>query len=166
MIKLALVKLRFIYQYTVFSAFVTLSMLLTGCVYDPYYYGPPSHSHYSPYYYDYYYYPSVQVYFHFTTGFYFYRDRGVWLKVRVLPPHININARDRVKLKIESEKPYLRFPDHASKYKPNPKYRVEKEQSLKERNANKRWFEDYKQKKDKPKKVPKKKKDKEKRGRY
>ena len=166
MIKAALFKLRFIYQCAVFSVFVSLSVLLTGCVYDPYYYGPPSHSHYSPYYYDYYYYPSVQVYFHFTTGFYYYRDGGLWRKTRSLPRHISINARDRVRIKVESEKPYSKFPQHNLKYKPNPGYRVDKEKSLKEREANKKWFKDYQQKKGNAKKAPKEKKDKERRGRH
>jgi hypothetical protein len=150
----------------VYSVFFGLSVILTGCVYDPFYYGPPPHSHYSPYYYDYYFYPSVQVYFQFTTGYYFYRDRGVWARARVLPPRIIINARDRIRIKVESEKPYLKFPEHSRIYKPNPKYRVDKEKSLKEREANKKWFREYQQRKDKAKKMPKEKRDKDKRGRF
>ena len=72
MIKATLFKIRLAYRYAVYSIFFGLSVILTGCVYDPFYYGPPPHSHYSPYYYDYYFYPSVQVYFQFTTGYYFY----------------------------------------------------------------------------------------------
>jgi hypothetical protein len=135
-------------------------------VYDPFYYGPPPHPHYSPYYYDYYFYPSVQVYFQFTTGYYFYRDSGIWIRTRVLPPRISINALDRVRIKIESEKPYIKFPEHNLKYKPNPKYRVDKVKSLKEKEANQKWFKDYQQRKVLPKKPPKEKKDKRRPGRY
>ena len=166
MIKATLYKIRLVYRYAVYSVFFGLSVILTGCVYDPFYYGPPPHSHYSPYYYDYYFYPSVQVYFQFTTGYYFYRDRGVWIKTRALPPRIIINARDRIRIKVESEKPYLKFPEHNLKHKPNPRYRVDKEKNLKEQEANRKWFKEYQQRKDKPKKIPKAKKDKDKRGRY
>ncbi len=160
MIKATLFKIRLAYRYAVYSIFFGLSVILTGCVYDPFYYGPPPHSHYSPYYYDYYFYPSVQVYFQFTTGYYFYRDRGVWTRARVLPPRIIINARDRIRVKVESQKPYLKFPEHNLKYKPNPNHRVDKAKSLKEREANQKWFKEYQQKKDKAKKLPREKKDK------
>ena len=149
--KAALFKLRLLYRYVLFSVFFGLSVLLTGCVYDPFYYGPPSHSHYYPHYYDYYYYPSIQVYFHFTTGLYHYRDGGIWKKSRVLPPHIRIYARDRVKIQIESDKPYLKFPEHKRIYKPRPNFRVDKERGIKEREANQRWFREFQQRKDKPK---------------
>ncbi len=161
--KVALFRLRRFYRYAAFSIFFSLSILLTGCVYDPFYYGPPTHSHYYPRYYDYYYYPSAHVYFHFTTGFYYYLDSGVWLKVKVLPPHIIIDARDRVRIQTESDKPYLKFPDHKRHYTPKPTYRVDKERNIKEREANKRWFQEYQQKQDKPKMKPK---DKMPRGRY
>ena len=154
-------KLWFVLQRAVFAVFIGSSVLLAGCVYDPFYYGPPPHSHYSPYYYDYYFYPSVQVYFHFTTGYYFYRDGGVWIKTRVLPPRIKINAYNRIRIKAETDKPYLKFPEHNLKYKQNPKYRVDKEKSLKEKEANQKWFKEYQQRKDKPKKMPKEKKKKE-----
>ena len=160
MIKETIFKIRRVSRYAVYSVFFGLSVILTGCVYDPFYYGPPAHSHYSPYYYDYYFYPSVQVYFQFTTGYYFYRDRGVWIKTRALPPRIIINARDRIRIKVESQKPYLKFPEHNLKYKPNPNHRVDKAKSLKEREANQKWFKEYQQKKDKAKKLPREKKDK------
>ena len=162
MIKATLFKIRLIYRYAVFSIFASLTVMVTGCVYDPFYYGPPPHAHYSPYYYDYYYYPSVQVYFQFTTGYYFYRDGGLWRKTRVLPRRISISAFERVKIKIESDRPYLKFQEHGRKYKPNPQYRVDKKNSLKEREANQKWFRDYQQRKDKPKQMPKT----NKRGRY
>lgn len=152
--KAALLRLRLIYRYAVFSIFISLSILLTGCVYDPFYYGPPTHSHYYPRYYDYYYYPSAHVYFHFTTGFYYYLDSGVWLKVKMLPPHIKIDARDRVPVQVESDKPYLKFPDHKRHYTPKPTYRVDKERNIKEREANQRWYREYQQKQDKNKGQP------------
>ena len=152
--KVYLFRLRSAFRHTVFSILVGLSVVLTGCAHDPDYYGPPSHSHYYPGYYDYYFYPSAWVYFHFTTGIYYYLDDGVWVSTRVLPPHIHINAKDRVQIKIESEKPYLKFSEHKRLYKPRPSYRVDKERSIKEREANKRWFQEYQQKQDEQKMKP------------
>ena len=155
MSKVALFRLRRLFRYAVFSLFFSLSILLTGCVYDPFYYGPPTHSHYYPRYYDYYYYPSSHVYFHFTTGFYYYLDSGVWIKTRVLPPHIQIDARDRVRVQIEADKPYLKYPEHKRQYIPKPTFRVDKDRNLKEREANQRWFREYKQEQEKFKRNPK-----------
>ena len=86
-----------------------LSVTFAGCVYDPVYYGPPAYPDYHPNYYDYYYYPSVGVYFHFTSGYYYYRDRDRWVRVKRLPPNIHIDAKDRVKLRIDSDKPYTKY---------------------------------------------------------
>lgn len=153
--KLSVNKLRLVFQYVLFTILVSLSVLLTGCVYDPIYYGPPPHTSYHPHYYDYYFYPSVQVYFHFTTGFYYYLDGRTWIRTRVLPPHIHIDTRDRVQIRIDSDKPYLKLPEHTRIYKPKPNYRVDKERSIKEQEANKRWFQEFEKKKIKPKKKPK-----------
>ena len=152
--KATLLRFRLLYRCAVFSIFVSFSALLAGCVHDPLYYGPPAHSHYYPRHFDYYYYPSAQVYFHFTTGFYYYLDSGVWIKIKVLPPHIYLDARDRVQIKIESDKPYLQYPDHTRTYKSRPNYRVDKDRGNKEREANRLWFREYEKKQDKQKMNP------------
>lgn len=103
---------------------------LSACVYDPYYHYPPGHHYYPyyyPYYYDYYYYPGVSVYYQFSTGFYFYFSNNRWIRSKVLPPHIHLDAWDRVTIRVESDKPYLKHKEHVLKYQPRPRppeYRV------------------------------------------
>ena len=97
---------------------------LSACVYDPHYYYPPGHRyqpHYYPYYYEYYYYPGVSVYFQFTTGFYFYYSKNRWIRTKVLPPHIHLNPRNRVKIWVDNDKPYLKHKEHVKIYKPKPR---------------------------------------------
>ena len=127
---------------------IVLVVAVHGCVYDPVYYGPPSYSEYHPHYYDYYYYPSAGVYFQFTTGYYYYRGHDRWVRVRKLPPNVYIDPRDRVQIRIDSEKPYLRHDEHARRFKPDGKikrYEVDKERSRKEREANREWYQKYEQ---------------------
>lgn len=140
----SLIRMRLACRYTVFSVFVISSIFVTGCVYDPTYYGPPPHYHHYPHYYDYYYYPYARVYFHFTTGIYYYRDGGIWVTAKILPPHIHIDAKNRVRIRVESDKPYLKFNEHTRIYKFKPSYSVDLERSRKERDANQRWFQEYK----------------------
>ena len=139
-----LLRYRPVFRYLVVAVFIGFSLLLSGCVYGPPYYGPPPYYHYHPNIYDYYYYPHAQVYFHFTTGIYYYRDGGVWITARTLPPHIHLDAHDRVRVQINSDRPYSKFNDYARSYKPEPNYRIDPEQSRKEREANQRWFQEYK----------------------
>ena len=77
----------------------------------PYYESRPV---YSPY--DYYFYPNVAVYFQISTGFYFYEDRGRWVRVRQLPSHIHLDARYRRQMVIRDPYPYVRYPEHARQY--------------------------------------------------
>lgn len=93
-----------------------LIVAFSACVYDPRYPGPRYHPYYYPFYYDYYYYPGVRVYFQFSTGYYFYFSRNRWVRTRVLPPHIHLRSADRVKIRIDSDKPYLRHREHARRY--------------------------------------------------
>lgn len=105
----------------------TSIVLLTasGC-YDPYYvsgnvgYQTPRVGTVVTYqqpWYDYYYYPSVGVYFNYRTGYYYHHDRGRWNHVRRLPRHINIYPQDRVHLRMRSDRPYLKHHEHQRKYK-------------------------------------------------
>ena len=115
-------------KYRLLLPVIVLAASLSACVYDPYYHRPaPAHHHYYPYYYpyyyDYYYYPSVQVYFQFSTGFYFYFSNHRWIKTRVLPPHIHLYPRERVTIRLDGDKPYLKHHEHVKKYRPLPEYR-------------------------------------------
>jgi hypothetical protein len=128
---LLLPALRLAALYGLASVLLAAIMTSTGCVHGPGYYGPPSHR------------PHAHVYFQFTTGVYFYLDGGVWIKTRVLPPHIHIDAGNRVRIRVESDKPYLRHNEHVRVYKSEPNYRVDVERSRKEREANQRWYQEY-----------------------
>lgn len=120
-----------------------LLILLHGCVTHPGYHGPPRHYHYYPHHHDYYYYPSARVYFQFTTGVYYYFDGTIWIKTRILPPHIHIDAGHRVMIRVESGPPYSNYKRHAELYKPRPGYRPRVEANRNERDANRHWYEDY-----------------------
>ena len=132
--------------------FMIGSMVLTGCVAEPVYYGPPPPAYYQPYYYDYYYYPASRVYFQFTTGFYFYYIDGRWVRARALPAYIHIDPRDRVRLRIDSDRPYLHQSEHRKQYVPRPDYHPNKESDRREREANRNWYREYEQTKEKSKK--------------
>ena len=156
-----------------------LAFLIGGCVYDPHHphqHGSTvgAHHYYDPY--DYYYYPGVRVYFHFSTGYYYYHDRTHWLRVRVLPSHIHLHPDHRVRLKIKSEKPYHRHSEHKKRYTPKvyPKPKADKKRSHKEREANRKKrsrveresnrkkYEEHNKHKGRPDKSKGKKKDREK----
>lgn len=120
---------------------------LTACAHDPYYSsGPyerwPHHYHY-PHYYDYYYYPSIGVYFHYSTGEYYYRSKKKWVRSRQLPPKFRLDPRDRVIIRVPSDKPYKRYDEHKREYKSYRDYRRDKDIDRKEREYNKRWHNEY-----------------------
>ncbi len=122
------------------------AVLMSACVHGPGYYGPPPHYHYYPHPHDYYFYPSARVYFHFTTGYYYYLDGTVWIKTRVLPTHIRIDATDRVRIRVDSAMPYTRYREHVRVHRPRPDYRPQVEPNRREREANRRWAEEYQRK--------------------
>ena len=136
-----------------FKPFVlSLSLVvgLTGCVYDPYYSGPAHRNSYAPFfyplYYDYYYYPSVQVYFHFSTGHYYYPHGKRWIRSRVLPPQIHLDSRERVTTRIEGDKPYLKNKQHIQKYQPRLDYRPNPQIHRKEAIQNLKLYEQHQRK--------------------
>lgn len=143
-----------------------MAFVSAGCAYEPVYYGPPSHNHYYPHDYDYSFYPSARVYFHFSTGYYFYRVNGRWVKSHVLPSHIHLSITDRVRIRVESDKPYSRYDEHLRLYEPRTRIRVDREKSVKEREANRLWFNEYQKKKEKPVYKPAKKEKDKKEKRY
>ncbi len=126
-----------------------LMLMTSSCVYDPYYhdpyyYGPPSSYHvggtYYPY--DYYYYPSVRVYFQYSSGFYFYISNGRWIRNRTLPPYIRLNPSDRVFLRLKSDKPYQSNRQHVEKYRPHPKVKPTPSTDRKERTSHLKWYKE------------------------
>ena len=98
------------------SAVTTLGLGLAGCVsYDTY---PPAPAR--PYpgpYYDYWYYPDVNVYFGIATGYYWYYGRNRWYRVRKLPPRYRLR-RDRDRY--QPKHPPKEQPRHRRRDEPRP----------------------------------------------
>ena len=125
-----------------------VSMLgLAGCVYDPYY--PPPSSGYvygagpEVIYHDYYYYPSVQVYFHISTGYYWYLSGSRWIYTRYLPAHIHLHPRDRIKITAPRDRPYKYHQEHQKRYRPAPDYRPDTRFDREEREHNRLRYDEY-----------------------
>jgi len=93
---------------------VVLTLGLGACAVE--HYGPPAYTEYPDYYYDYYFYPEIDVYFHIFTSDYYYRHDGRWWRARALPRTIWLNRRHRVLLHIKKDRPYDDYRDHYSKY--------------------------------------------------
>lgn len=120
---------------------IILVMSFIACAYEP---SHPPHAHYHAH--DYYYYPSVRVYFRYSTGYYYYPSGTVWIKTRRLPPKYRLDQRDRVIIRIEKDKPYARHHQHREKYRPHPDYRSDPYRDEKERYYNKNRYEQYRKK--------------------
>ena len=120
------------------SSLVLLSgtaLIGSGCSND-YYAAPPTYraTYYYPY--DYYYYPSVSVYFHIASGYYYYRDGVTWARVRTLPSRFLLDSRNRVKVVVNSDKPYLSYNAHRARYTVRKIYRPNAERNVIERKNN------------------------------
>ena len=124
-----------------------LAVGITGCVYAPPREGPPPHApaygYRYPYYYDYYYYPSVPLYFHIYTGYYYYLDHGRWVRTKTLPRQVYLHHNDRVKLRIEDDKPYRWYNQHQKQYRSNSNLRYDKYDDRREREYNQSQYETY-----------------------
>jgi hypothetical protein len=101
---------------------IALAMLgMSGCaVYDrPYH---PSYVHPIPSpgvtYYDYWYYPGVQVYFDINRRVYFYYSSTGWVQVRVLPPALRARLGTHVPLRSRYTRPYVEHNEHYRRYPP------------------------------------------------
>jgi len=111
--------------------------------------GPPVYtSAYYHYPYRYHYYPSSQVYFHITSGNYYYRDGTKWVRTRTLPSRHHLDSHDRVPLWIDSEKPHVKHKEHRERYRPSPQYRQNKTRDPKERRHNQRMHERFDKRRD------------------
>lgn len=128
---------------------LSLVVGLAGCIYDPYYSGSAHRSYspyYYPYYYDYYFYPSVRVYFNFSTGYYYYPSGGRWMHSRVLPPHFHLDSRERVITRVEGDRPYLENKRHIQKFQPRSDYRADPQLHRKEQIQNLKLYEQHQKK--------------------
>lgn len=128
------------------ALFLGLTALLSACAYDAYYPGPyssPPAAHHPVHYYDYHYYPGAGVYFHLYSGYYYYRSGGAWVRFSILPPLIHIDSRDRIQLRIWSDKPYTHYRTHSERYHPYPGYHPDRDRDRYERKYNRSHHERY-----------------------
>lgn len=136
------------------AVYSVILLALSGC-YDPYYVGGDGYqttyrrtvvSYQQPWY-DYDYYPSVDVYFNSGTGYYYHHDHGRWNHVRRLPRHIRIHDYDRVRLRLHGDRPYLYHDEHRRKYKKyrnNHKHRYGDDRYSDEWKHDRRYKREYK----------------------
>ena len=100
---------------------------VTGCAYDPYYSHASGVYSYDAtpavVYHDYYYYPGVQVYWHVSSGYYWYYSGSHWTHSRHLPDHIHLHRHERVRLRAPQARPYLKHHEHSRAYMESPRYR-------------------------------------------
>lgn len=111
------------------------ALIGSGCSND-YYGAPPTYRTANYYPYDYYYYPRVSVYFHITSGYYYYRDGATWVRVRTLPSRFLLDSRNRVKVRVNSDKPYISHNAHKERYTARKVYRPTVERNVIERKNN------------------------------
>jgi hypothetical protein len=126
---------------------------LAGCYGAAYYHdAPPPHA---PAYgyrwqqYDYFYYPSVGVYFHIPSGYYYYRDGRHWRRSLWLPPSIVILPRDRVHIRIKDKDPWRHHKEHQERYRPQKWPRMQDRDRMDrnrvEREQNRRLYREYRE---------------------
>lgn len=95
---------------------VVLFMLLTGCgttVGTRTYYHHPAHV-----WYDYYYYPTLDIYLEIDSGYYWHRNHGHWVRVKHLPPRFTTHGHKRVFLRLDVDHPYRHHKEHYKHYHP------------------------------------------------
>jgi hypothetical protein len=126
---------------------------LAGCNGTVYYRdAPPPHAPaygYRWHHYDYFYYPSVGVYFHIPSGYYYYREGRKWHRSRWLPPRIVILPRERVHMRIKDKQPWHHHKEHAARYRsparPRLKERERHDRNRVEREQNRRLYREHRE---------------------
>lgn len=98
------------------AVMVALSMLLTACgttVGTRSYYHHPTHV-----WYDYYYYPTLDIYLEIDSGYYWHRSHDHWVRVKHLPPRFNTHGHKREFLRLDIDQPYRQHKEHYKHYHP------------------------------------------------
>lgn len=67
--------------------------------------------------YNYWYYPSLGVYYDYGAHVYFYQDGPNWVRVRHLPPRFHHLGR-HVRVQSDRGRPWSHYADHRAKYPP------------------------------------------------
>jgi len=68
--------------------------------------------------YDYNYYPSLDIYHEINTGFYWYIDQERWIRGRNLPPKFILHRYKPVYLHLDIDRPYRLIKEHRDRYLP------------------------------------------------
>lgn len=110
-------KLRVLLLGALTGIYLGLTACTTTVAHDGYYYHP-SHTGY-----DYYYYPSVDIYLDISGGYYWYRDHDHWTRVRRLPAHLHAHDHERVFLRLDTDRPYTYHQQHRKRYMTAPQRR-------------------------------------------
>lgn len=97
--------------------YVGLSGCTTTVAQDGYYHHPVQG------WYDYYYYPSVDIYLDISAGYYWYRDHDHWTRVKRLPAHLHPHDHERVFLRLDSDRPQIYHQEHRKRYREAPQRR-------------------------------------------
>lgn len=133
-----------LFRFSMLALAAALLVGATGCTVYPARPGGPAVA-YPGYYYDYYYYPNVDVYFHVYTGDYWYRSGDRWISTRTLPPRFYLDPRYRRTLQIRDDRPVAHFDKYRKQYGPRPGQRFERDRRSDdaERRQNERQWRDY-----------------------
>jgi len=98
------------------ACLVLLSAVLAGCATTI---RPDTHSRYPEHArYDYYYYPTLDIYLETTSGHYWHRNDDRWVRVKHLPPRIHPRNHGRVFLRLDSDRPHYYHKQHRNRYRP------------------------------------------------
>jgi hypothetical protein len=96
-----------------------------------------------PYWYDYYFYPSVGVYFNIHSGYYYYRSGGRWVHTLILPPTIRLDQKDRHSFRSKEPEPFRNDREHRDRFKPIPHYQPNRDRDHREREFNRETHKQY-----------------------
>jgi hypothetical protein len=96
-----------------------------------------------PYLYDYFFYPSVGVYFNIRSGYYYFRSDGRWVRSNSLPPRIRLDHRDRHRIETREPEPYRRNPQYQQRFKPIPHYQPSRNHDHQEREFNRQSHKQF-----------------------
>jgi len=111
-------QLRLTYRNAMTASLLAVALSLGGCVVgaSTYYPGP------EPYVNDYWYYPSVGVYYDNQRGYYHYNSGGTWVETTVLPSYLYSGLGTYVVLDNPGPRPW-RYYDNHRRYYPPDRYR-------------------------------------------
>jgi hypothetical protein len=102
---------------------IIMSMALGGCATSV---GTQAHYHRPAHvWYDYYYYPTLDIYLEINSGYYWHQSHDKWIRVRQLPPQFKLHGHKPVYLHLDVDQPYRHHKEHRERYLPHPSGRAD-----------------------------------------